>query len=354
MTNPDALWIQAAGVDYSAAEDRHLISAMYNPGVISGGVISAGSGLAAVVSAGRFIVDDGAGGAYHAQTTTTTTVSSLTASSVNNLYVVVDPTGATAPTIVRSGTTPTSPSLLLGSAVTSTAAVTSVNNTAARAEVPTVVGRYLPLTGGTLTGTTGLAASRLVVSGSFDASANLSPSAPLGVRLGKPTNPTARASVRGALTTRQLVAASTWTKIQFDSIAHAASDYALSPLMDVSTTTTQGRFLIPVDGDYHFSGSAHFVNQVGAGNTRRLSRIMCYDAAGTVRWWRWCTQRAAGGNEDSVTFDAMMDCQVGQWVEFHVYHDENHSVYLSANDGSTGSLAGGDRTHGAMRLIQAD
>lgn len=130
----EALWVQAAGVDYSAAEDRRLISSIWTPGVLYGLKVSAGAGLSAVVSPGRCVISDGVGGCYLAQFDTATTVSSLSASATNTLYVTVDPTTAQA-TIVK-GAAPTSPYLQIGGATTSTTAVTGVSNVRATAASP--------------------------------------------------------------------------------------------------------------------------------------------------------------------------------------------------------------------------
>src|SRR4051794_3953138 len=88
----EALWGTGVGVSYSADEDRRLISSIWNPGVITGVAITAGTGVAASVSSGLAVVSDGQGGAFLAYFDAATTVSGLTASTSNSLYVTVDPT----------------------------------------------------------------------------------------------------------------------------------------------------------------------------------------------------------------------------------------------------------------------
>lgn len=130
----EALWTQLSGVDYSAAEDRRLITAVYNPGVINGLTITAGSGLAVSVSAGRAVVSDGLGGGYLCYFDAATTVSSLPASSTANIYVSVHPT--TGQALLTAATTPPTDSLSIGSVTTSVGAVTSVSNARTTAASP--------------------------------------------------------------------------------------------------------------------------------------------------------------------------------------------------------------------------
>jgi hypothetical protein len=154
--------------------------------------------------------------------------------------------------------------------------------------------------------------------------------------------------------TRQLIPASTWTTILFDRIDHEVNDFGGTSVN--ITGANQGLFVGPVPGSYQVSSQAHFVNQVGAANTRRQMRMVNRNTAGAIRWIKYGTMRSAGDNFDHVQFDGTVDVQAGQTVELQVYHDENHSVYLSDNATTpgTGSMATGDQSYASMTLLTAD
>lgn len=183
----EALWVQQSGIEYSAAEDRRAISALGGVGIVNGLSVTAGTGLQAEVSAGTAIVDDGDDGAYVAYTTSTTTLT-LSPNATTSVYVKVNTT--TAEVTVVSGTLPTDPYLTLGSVVTGASSVTSATNTAAASIPQGVVGKYLPLTGGTVSGaiqTTRVVVPGILGAGGVDTSLN----APAGVRLSG-TSPTGK------------------------------------------------------------------------------------------------------------------------------------------------------------------
>lgn len=95
---PEALWSQNAGVEYSAAEDRRLIGAIWPTyGVLNGLTVTPGTGRTINVSAGRAIIPDPDGGAYLAyfdSSTNNVAVAANTGSTrVDGVYVVVDDPG---------------------------------------------------------------------------------------------------------------------------------------------------------------------------------------------------------------------------------------------------------------------
>jgi len=143
MTFNDPLYVQVSGVEYSAAEDRKMFG-LYTPGVISSTdfIISAGTGLQASVSAGKAIVDDGSGGGFLVSTSSANT-RSLSANTTNTIYLVVDPDASSNNVSLETGSVPTDPYLVLGTATTNGTVVTSVNNTRNLSENAAAVGRYL-------------------------------------------------------------------------------------------------------------------------------------------------------------------------------------------------------------------
>ena len=327
----EALWIQAADVSYSAAEDRRLISAMYTAGVIDGLTITAGVGLNATVSAGRCIVPDGTGGSYLCYFDTATTVP-VSASATNTLMVLVNTTTGQA----TIGTTAVGSRLVLGTATTSSTGVTATARTAANADVPTAASaKYIPTGGGRLTGA--LSGPRFTTA-SFDVT-DTYVNAPNGVRLGG-ANPTARHYARAFRNTTQAIPTAEWTPLAFDTVSRQATDYGIAPI-------GQGPiFYAGPPGSYLFSGSAMFAsNTTGA----RRSRIARYSSLGVVTWVKHCAWRQ-GSESPHVWFDGMLDVTAaGDYFRFEVY--QNSGVSLNVNHGG---FVNGDIAYGSMRLIQAD
>lgn len=331
----EALWVQAAGVDYSAAEDRRLISSIFNPGIVTGLGISAGAGLSVLVGAGRAIVPDGQGGAYLCYFDAATTRGGLAANGSNSLYCVVNTT--TGQATIETGATPTFPFVRLGGAVTGAAAVTSTSRGATASLVLEA-----------------LTPASLTIAGILVATAT-GLTAPKGIRLGGAANAQMRYAARAARAlTRQLIPTATFTTVLFDRLDHEANDYGGTSVN--LSGANQGLFVAPVAGTYQVSGEAHFVNQVGASNTRRQMRIVGRTSAGVARWIKYGSMRPAGDNWDHVWADGTLDMLAGQTVEFQVYHDEDHSVYLSDNAATPtpGSMGGGDLSYGMMTLLATD
>lgn len=140
----EALWSQNSGVEYSAAEDRRLINAIWlgSTGVLNGLVVSAGTGRTVNVSSGRAIVPDGAGGAYLAYFDATTSDVALAANTgaarTDGVYVVVDDPGdGSADIVVVTADTPvpTKPYVKLATVVVGTNATTPGTITDVRATV---------------------------------------------------------------------------------------------------------------------------------------------------------------------------------------------------------------------------
>ena len=327
----EALWVQAVGVDYSAAEDRRLISAMYTAGVVNGLIISAGTGLSASVSPGRAVVNDGTGGGYLCYFDSVTTVP-LTASTTNTLSVIVN----TATGQATLGTTPTGNSQTIGTATTSGTGVTDVSNVRAAADSPaSASAKYVAVTGGRFTGQ--VSAPRFTTA-VFDVT-DTYVSAPDGIRLGG-ANPTARHYARAFRSTTQAIPNSTWTPLAFNTVARQATDYTTAPVGDGQ------QFFAGPPGSYQLSGSAFFEsNPTGA----RRSRIVRYSSAGAVTWTKHCAWRQAV-DAQSVWFDGMFDVTtVGDYWRFEVWQNSGAALDILA-----GGLINGDQPYGSMRLIQAD
>lgn len=95
----EALWVQDAGVTYTAAEDRKLFPAIWgNEGILHGLTVTPGAGRSVSVAAGRATVDDGGGGYYVAFLDAAAEVS-LSANSSGTtrtdlIYLQVNPTTA--------------------------------------------------------------------------------------------------------------------------------------------------------------------------------------------------------------------------------------------------------------------
>jgi hypothetical protein len=129
---PEALWVQGSGIDYSAAEDRRLISAIGTAGVLGNGLLLTGvSGPQVSISAGKAIVDDGGGGSYLAYFDGTTT-KAIPSSGTTNVYVAVDPVTALA--TIETGAEPVNPHISIGSATASGIGVPTVSNARASSQ----------------------------------------------------------------------------------------------------------------------------------------------------------------------------------------------------------------------------
>lgn len=94
----EALWSQNAGVDYSAAEDRRLIGAIWSTyGVLNGLTVTPGTGRNVSVSPGRAVVGDGDNGAYLVSFDSVTNPVAISANTgatrTDGIYIVVDDPG---------------------------------------------------------------------------------------------------------------------------------------------------------------------------------------------------------------------------------------------------------------------
>lgn len=109
----EALWSQNAGVQYSAAEDRRLIGAIWNTGgVLNGLTVTPGTGRTINVSAGRCVVPDGDGGSYlvsfDSVTNSVAVAAAPVSSRIDGVYIVVDDPGdGIADIVVVTNDTPT-------------------------------------------------------------------------------------------------------------------------------------------------------------------------------------------------------------------------------------------------------
>ena len=345
----EALWSQIAGVDYSAAEDRRLISAIYTNGVINGLGLSAGAGLALVVSAGRAVVPDGTGGAYLCYFDSSTTIPSLPASSTVQVWVTVNTTNGQA-TLGAGTSLPTTPYITIGSAVTSASAVTTVNNVRTLAASPAGVTptQYLPITGGSLTGSAVLNATRLTTP-AFDATASFL-RAPRGVMFGAASGATMRHGCRVYRTGDAAVPNATWQGLRFDSTDRTVSDYgtATSAFPAGGAPTTDGtRFIAPVAGDYAISGNTFF--DPNATGTRR-ARIRVFTNTG-AQAWAWNGPVYPGAINRLVTYDTTLHAGGAGWYfVVEVYQDCGGLLAIETG----GALSAGTNSWASFRLIQAD
>jgi hypothetical protein len=317
----EALWIQQSGVDYSAAEDRRLVSAMSTFGVVTGLVITPTSGLQVSVSAGTAIVDDGAGGAYVAYTTSAT-VLTLPASATTNIYIIVNTT--TGVVTVTSGSTPASPYLTIGAMTTNGSAVTSTALTPiTRALPPNAAGAYLKLTGGTVTGPTTFS-STVTTTGLVTANGGLY--APDGVRLGG-TYPTARhyhhigSTINpgaGGTGINRFASSSDFTgreSIYWSSSSVGVTDYANNPY----NPSAEYNFYAGPTGYYALAG---YVNTNGprSGIRRTLATIL----TGTdISFETWIGSNA---NDDLMTFSGVIPLNAGQSVRVRCAHNVGETI----------------------------
>lgn len=137
---PEALWSANSGVDFSAAEDRRLLSAIWTTsGVLDNMTVSPGTGRTVNISAGRALIPDGAGGNYLAYFDAATTGLAIAANAgatrTDGIYVVVDDPGTGVASFVAvTGTTPvpTDPYLLIAHVTVGTGATSfttgNINN----------------------------------------------------------------------------------------------------------------------------------------------------------------------------------------------------------------------------------
>jgi hypothetical protein len=114
----EALWSQNVGVEYSAAEDRRLIGAIWGQGshgVLNGLTVTPGTGRTVNISAGRAVVSDGtgtSGGAYLVYFDSVTTNLAIAANAgaprTDGIYLTVDDPGdGNADIIAVTSDTPT-------------------------------------------------------------------------------------------------------------------------------------------------------------------------------------------------------------------------------------------------------
>lgn len=336
---PEALWLQATGVEYSAAEDRRLIAAVYTPGVLDGLTITATTGANISVSAGRAIVDDGAGGAYLAYFDAAT-AKGLPLSSMTTVYVVVNTTTAVA--TIETGSTPVSPYVTLGSATTDGTSTTAVSNVRAAA-APVSGGASLPLTGGTLTGT--LTGTRFLIPGAFNAT-SAGVTASKGIKFGGASGYTARHYARAYRDTSQNIASGAAPEaINFNITDRAVSDYGIT----AHNGAGNGRRFYPgVAGDYLLTGSVMFDNVSVSDPGSRKAQVSRYSSTG-AQLWSARTDWAQNSGADLLTWSVMMNAEVGDYFMFEVSHTTGKTLTTRA-----ASYASGNRSWANMRLIQAD
>lgn len=269
----DALWTQGTGATFSASEDRRLIAAVLTPGVSSGLSIAVATGRQVTVSAGAAVVSDGAGGCYIAYMTTAT-VLTITASSTQNIYIVVDDPGAGGTTVV-AGAAPTDPSLVIGSATAGISTISSVSNVRAVAVPPSMAtgqpGAPVLASGGTISGPLVLS-NTLQTSGLITANGGLY--APDGVRLG--SGPATAKHMGAGSSATGTASTGNWDRVNFSTTpygdSNAYSDYGTVP------RPSAGRFNAGVTGDYAVSG--HVVLE-GNANGRRQLRLAVFKQSDT-------------------------------------------------------------------------
>jgi hypothetical protein len=334
----DGLWVQAAGVEYTAAEDRRLIRALSKAGVVNGLVITATSGTGISVSAGTAIIDAGNGEGYVAYTTAPTTLT-LPVSSTTNVYISVNTT--TAAVTVTQGSAPAAGTyLLLASVVTSGSGITSTMpiTPSTRALPENADGTFLKLTGGVVTGE--VQATSLHVPNILQANATLGDvNAPKGVRLGS-SRPLSRCYARVYMEAAQNVANGTWTTIN---MTNASYNYGYQGGAAPFSTSTN-RFTCPVTGVYTVMGNLYFSNPSGANTGRRIAAVVRRNSAGSIVWMH---QGAQG--DGSVTslagVTALLDCSAGDTLEIQAYQSQGSTVQVT-----NGTFAGATESVGTFLL----
>jgi hypothetical protein len=164
-------------------------------------------------------------------------------------------------------------------------------------------------------------------------------SAPLGVRMGATTQPTARYYVRASMTTVVTTAASTWVSVpyDFDQVVRSDYDYA-RPIHDAGGTVTERRRLYAgPTGTYQVSGFTQFDDPDSPRSGIRSSRLAIYSAAGELIWVMPCDSHPAVDGTNRVWFNATFDLVAGQWVEAQVFQSNAEFIDLLVNSysGST-------------------
>jgi hypothetical protein len=330
--------IPNAGTQTDPAEYRRLLSREFTPGVISGMVLSAGSGLTLSVSAGNVAVGD-ANAVTFLPFPAATSLQSLAPNATTTVYATYRATGdlqAFLTTSVPTGT----PYEVVGTAVTNATGVVSVDNSTYpattsgkrhRSEPPTMVGQYHS-TQAKITSPLGV-----LVPNVLDVPASGAPNAPEGVRLGATTQATKRLYVRTHRSAGLSVPNGTWTPIPWNVDQIAATDYEEFPKPHTgatTSTTTQRRFYAGPTGVYTISGRAQFDEPAsGAIAGYRNSRVVRYNSAGTPIWVLTCdTHRIDTTPTSRVWFEATLDMSRGDWLEVEVYQTQGATLPLLANN----------------------
>lgn len=337
---PEALWLQVAGVDYSAAEDRRLIKALSTAGVVEGLVITATSGTGISVSAGTAIIDTGTGEGYVAYTTAATTLT-LPVSSTTNVFIKVDT--ATALVTVGQGTLPTAGTyLLLATVATNASTVTSTLplTPTTRALPVNVSGQYLKLSGGVVTGE--VQATSLHVPNIIQANATLNTvNMPKGARLGG-SAAMSRCFARAHMEAAHTITSGVWTTLNMTA---AVNNYGYQGGTAPYNTTTN-RFTCPVAGVYAVMGNCYFADPAGTNAGRRIAGVMLRRA--NADYWFHQGPQNPGDTTRLAGVNAMMDCLAGDTLEMRAYQDQGTSVQVL-----NGSYAGATETICTFTLVQA-
>lgn len=336
---PDALWSAAAGVTYTDAEDRQLIKAMYNPGVVNGLVVTVTSGQNLSVSTGSAVIlDSTSNGSWLAPMTTTTSGLAMSGTTTRFVYIkVVEATGQSS--VVLLTAPPTDPYLQLAR-VTSNGTTATVDSTvpAIKALPPNVSGLFLPLTGGTLGGGTlqgALTGTTATFSGNLTVNSPGIINAPAGVVLGSGPGVTMlhRCLVSGS---GDSVGSGNWSRVNFTGGASQASDYGVTVLGGT------GRFNAGVTGDYAIAGSVTFGSNSSGKRQTRLAVYKKTDTGGATVIRTMYSGEEFGLSSDNPTV------QLPSMIRMAA--DEYFAIEAFQNSGSAITLGGATCM---LRLIQA-
>lgn len=343
--------IPNAGTQTDPTEFRRLLSRQFTPGVISGMVLTAGTGLTLTVSGGNVAVGD-SNSITFLPFSATTSLTGLAPNATTTVYATYRTTGdlqAYLTTSLPSGT----PYEVVGTAVTNATGVVSVDNgnyaattsgKRHRSEPPTLVGQYHS-TQAQINATRGITVPGVLQAAPGDAAV-----APLGVRFGGAAQPTKRYYVRASLTTAVPVESNVWTSIpyNFDQVIRSDYDYP-KPIHNASGTTAERRRLYAgPPGTYQVSGFAQFEDPDTPRAGWRSSRLVIYSATGELIWIQPCDSHQAVDGTNRVWFNATLDMAQGQWVELQTYQSNAEWVDLLPN-----SYSGSIPNWVSLTLLQA-
>lgn len=346
-----------AGTTTDPGEFRRLLARLFSPGVVNGLTLTAGTGLAVTVAPGNAAAGD-ANSITFLPYPAAVSLTALAPNAVTTVYATYRTTGDLQAYLTTA--VPATPYEVVGTATTNATAVTSVDNSTAPAttagrrhqsEYPAVVGRYFSTQAKIDASSFGLA-----VAGVLDATPGRAVNAPLGVRLGATTAPMARYYVRTYRNATQSIPNNAWTPVGFNVDSVIRNDYATIDPASYPTpphnaggdVTAQRRFYAGPAGTYTFSGRITFDSPAGAVAGDRRGRIIRYNSAG-VAVWIIGTDSHSAVDTQRVAYDATIDMQRGDWVEFEALHTQGAALTVSSNE-----FAGAAPTpvYATMTLVQ--